>query len=376
MFDVITYIEHLPNELWFEYFEYLDGYDILMSFRNLNRRINDIINNTQLHINLSILSKSMFDRLLNRFIPYISKTQIILLKLSNKNNCEQISLFNSIINIKKFINLQTLILHDIKFYELDEWLYSLLELKSLKSLTIVVKTRKCFNQKDKNIGEKLNHILFNNYFTELKYLQLDGFEIDHENVLHDVMNECNLEYLILDKCQFNYLLLILNHLPKIKYLKIKSLTGRLFRSPHVTKNFVSCLIHLQLDDCTSIWFSQLEYLFKYIPYLKYLTFTSFNSHFINGAEWERLLRQYFPNLKNFSLHIQATDNKPFDIEKLSCPFKSSYFIDEKQWYFTFGTGQYIIFHLLSIYSIPYQDKTYKLDNNLLKSLKTNEPFLT
>ncbi|CAF1041900.1 unnamed protein product [Didymodactylos carnosus] len=75
MFEVITHIEHLPNELWFECFEYLDGYDILMSFRNLNRRINDIINSTQLRINLSILSKSMFDRLLNRFIPYISKTK-------------------------------------------------------------------------------------------------------------------------------------------------------------------------------------------------------------------------------------------------------------------------------------------------------------
>jgi len=50
----ISCIEHLPNELFYEIFEYLDGCDIYKAFSNLNSRFQYMITNSLLSLKIKI----------------------------------------------------------------------------------------------------------------------------------------------------------------------------------------------------------------------------------------------------------------------------------------------------------------------------------
>ncbi|CAF1096644.1 unnamed protein product [Adineta steineri] len=54
----ITCIEELPNELFYEIFEYLDGCDIYKAFSKLNARFHHLINNSPIPLKIQVAFKS------------------------------------------------------------------------------------------------------------------------------------------------------------------------------------------------------------------------------------------------------------------------------------------------------------------------------
>ena len=60
--QLITYFEHLSNEIIYEIFEYLDIYHTYQAFYNLNQRFHNLFDFSILpiNINLSFISKSTF----------------------------------------------------------------------------------------------------------------------------------------------------------------------------------------------------------------------------------------------------------------------------------------------------------------------------
>ncbi len=51
--------ENLSNELFYEIFDYLDGYDIYKSFSNLNSHFNNLLNSEQFGMMLASYSDAM-----------------------------------------------------------------------------------------------------------------------------------------------------------------------------------------------------------------------------------------------------------------------------------------------------------------------------
>ena len=47
-----TFIENLPNETFYELFDYLDGCEIYQAFSNLNHRFEQLINCSSLFIQI------------------------------------------------------------------------------------------------------------------------------------------------------------------------------------------------------------------------------------------------------------------------------------------------------------------------------------
>ncbi|CAF1529622.1 unnamed protein product, partial [Rotaria sordida] len=106
----ITYLEDLPNELFYEIFNYLDVYHIYQSFYNLNKHLQNLVVNSNfpLKIHLSSISKSNFeDYNRNMIIP--NQHRIKLLSLSNPFMIE--IMFYPLKLISNFIHLEKLILN-------------------------------------------------------------------------------------------------------------------------------------------------------------------------------------------------------------------------------------------------------------------------
>ncbi|CAF5126517.1 unnamed protein product, partial [Rotaria sp. Silwood1] len=102
-------LEDSANEILYEIFEYLDGYDIYKGFYNLNNRFQNLAINSNIltKINISTISKTNFeDYYHNILIP--NQSQITFLRLSNPFVAEII--FSEARLILNFIRLETIIL--------------------------------------------------------------------------------------------------------------------------------------------------------------------------------------------------------------------------------------------------------------------------
>ncbi len=52
--QLITSIENLSNELFYEIFEYLDGLDIYIAFSNLNYRFQQLVTSSSIRFKINI----------------------------------------------------------------------------------------------------------------------------------------------------------------------------------------------------------------------------------------------------------------------------------------------------------------------------------
>ncbi|CAF4357933.1 unnamed protein product, partial [Adineta steineri] len=106
-----TKFELLPNEIVIECFQYLTAADIFYSFDQLTYHLHTLIRSILLHINFQNIQKSIFDGFCHRIAinPEI-KSQIISLQLANKDACEQIQAFLSLVPLNELVHLRSLIL--------------------------------------------------------------------------------------------------------------------------------------------------------------------------------------------------------------------------------------------------------------------------
>ncbi|CAF3917889.1 unnamed protein product, partial [Rotaria sp. Silwood1] len=63
----VNYMENLPNEIFYEMFDFLDGYDIYQAFSNLNNRFENLINSSLL-MTIQISSSTTLDSRYKHFL--------------------------------------------------------------------------------------------------------------------------------------------------------------------------------------------------------------------------------------------------------------------------------------------------------------------
>ncbi|CAF1403982.1 unnamed protein product [Rotaria sordida] len=278
-------LEDLANEILYEIFGYLNGYDIYKGFYNLNNRFQNLAINSNIltKINISTISKSNFeDYYHNILIP--NQSQINFLRLSNPFVAEII--FSEPRLILNFIRLETIILDYVQEKNFNKFFDYLICLTTLHAITIF------FVQDISSLD-----IIFSQIFrlSTLKY-----FKIEYQQLLSiDFTNydSSSIEYLIIKgSFPFSAFHNLLCCLPKLQHLSIN--------------HFDTHYGYQKRNKSSSIQ-------------LKYLKHVSLKLNFVCFDEFEKIIKEFFHHIQILRLTT-------------SCDEK---YLDAKRW------QQLILFHI-------------------------------
>ncbi|CAF0959427.1 unnamed protein product [Rotaria sordida] len=321
-------LEHVPNEIFFEIFEYMEFYEVYYGFYHLNKRFKNLIMDSK------FLSK------IN--IPYISKLNFELfyqnIIIKNEHHIKILILLNIFLNdiilssfdfSLKFINLKILIINHINENIFDKIFDELKCLYGLNSLTIK------FNESIENLNKIFSKIIS---LSKLKYFKIKYQTIKDQNQLINYFNKYNyskIEYLIIEgNLSINSLNNLLYYFSKLHHLSI----NYLFYSHHdiqlyssiQLKNlkYVSLKIYL-------IKFNQFEKIIKNLFYHVeiFKISTHYDEKYLDAKKWEYLITSYMPKLRIFDInHDGFISENELTYHDVINQFKSSFWM-EKKWFF-------------------------------------------
>jgi hypothetical protein len=287
-------IEQLSNEIFYEIFDYLDGYDIHKAFSNLNTRFENLFINSSylLKIRFSSESESIFEDRYKHIIDS-NKYQIISLHSDDQS---LINKFNTCTIDSSFNHLQSIILHEIATFQLMKVLFRLKSLPRLFSLTVFL--YHCDNDLD------------DIYQTIFKLRVLKYFKL---KILVDRVFHFNLS--IPSDEQFSPLkYFVINH-----YISLNELTDLLCYTPELTHLYCSTVIQSE-DNIKSEVLMKLNNLIHLTIFINYLTFDNFEEYFmklssqlrvltvainridksyLDADRWEQLIVHHMPFLEKF-----------------------------------------------------------------------------
>ncbi|CAF1624790.1 unnamed protein product, partial [Didymodactylos carnosus] len=297
-------LEHLPNEILLDIFQYLSPRILFQCIYNLNFRFNQLIHVLKVPIDIgNILSKRLFNQYCTCVIPKCL-SQIISLKLSD--TYDRITQFQKLFQIDLYINLRLLVMRDPTQDNLQLILEKLSKLKYLEQLQIISLGR------DKLDLRQCSKILVESIFCNYEMIKLRLVKLAfYDSILLEGIQISNIEYLNMSGCYINEFVILLKHLPKLKRLIIHVYNRRNFDDPidyQIYENigqYVPYLTNLELN-VTHTQFDETEQLLKNIPQLKKLAFSAMLISYADGIRWEKLIVSFLPLLEQFSLDIADT----------------------------------------------------------------------
>ena len=320
----------MSNEIFYEIFDYLDGYDIYKTFTNLNIRFENLLDNSLFLIKIQLSSTSVFDHHYEEFIN-LNKNHIRSFHFFNESVVDKfISL--CIIN-SSFIRLESLVLDKISTFKLVVLLFYLKSLPRFFSLTINLGY--CFD----DLGD-IYQIIFHLPF--LKYLKIDISEYDQLNITVPIAvgeQFSPIESLVICHCcPLDELTDLLSYTPRLSHLYCSNVVQsdneikfdvlmKLTNLIHLTVGIINELDFDEFEECLVKLCSQLK-LFK-------VTIRHSNRNFLDSDRWKQLILQYMPHLNRFIFcYIDVIDD---DFQMDPCHslingFTSSFWIDRK-WIF-------------------------------------------
>ncbi|CAF1342622.1 unnamed protein product [Rotaria sp. Silwood1] len=353
--------EDLANEIFYEIIEYLDFYHVYKAFFNLNQRYQCILTNSiyPIRINILAMSKSNFEHYYNDII-IPNKHRINKIRLSNLFTINII--FSSSRFICKYLQLETLILDNIKSKSLENILNHLSFLPKLNSLTIhpidYIQNPTIFYLK-----------LFR--LPKLKFCRI-SYETKQDNKEHLMISSnyfSSIEPLIINaRFPIDELDNLLSYVPRLHRLTINSLKEFDRKQKNLCSITLKHLKYLSIK-IDSIRFKKLEILFKYFfQHIQILRIsTNSNIEFLDAKQWEQLILTYMPNLQTFDFYhdglfcIMCIRN-PLKFHETISQFNSSFWT-ERKWFFTHQHTSHKTLDCGIFYSIePYSKQ---ITNNCL-----------
>ncbi|CAF1492196.1 unnamed protein product [Rotaria sordida] len=238
----ITYFEDLSNELIYEVFEFLDYFHVYEAFFNLNIRFRNLLINSTLpiQINISSMSKSAYQQ----YHTDIIKTSTYRINSLQLSNLFIYGLaFSPIRILSKFLQLERLILNNIKSQYLEKLLLQLISLPLLSSLTIT----SLDTVKNTSI---IYHQIFR--LPALKYckLSLERYSNDYDLPLSTIDDQSPIEHLIInDDMYLDQLNRLVSYVPQLRRLSIQLRQGYWRQRTKIRPPTLSHLTHvfLKLD---------------------------------------------------------------------------------------------------------------------------------
>ncbi|CAF1619461.1 unnamed protein product [Rotaria sordida] len=308
-------IELLSVELWREIFDYFDVNDLWYSFRGLNKQIDGIIDQVQLHLNFE--KKSNYDYFIKNILPSINVVNIQSLKLRKENKIKH---FFSIYSLNSLVQLRLLSLDGIHSFNDNLFTFwnQLSSLKYLQSLKVIFGTNSHPNN-DLKEKEFIIRSIFNQDFCPL----LTCFIIKNKG--NDNLNTelpirsliqttkmININHLSIDNLTFNDLIKLLPALQNTKLFCINdelSCNNKFCTQQTMTVEIPLMFECKKLDLILSddITFEHIQYILKHTPYLKRLILCSW-FHLLDAKKWELLLSVQCSKLLEFELVCNGDDD--------------------------------------------------------------------
>ena len=314
-------MKNLSNDIIYEIFDYLDGYDIYHTFVGLNSRFQQILLSLRYPLkfdlsNIPILSLRVYEKLVVTL-----RQRIISLSLQRLVTRAGTIFINS-----SFEYLQSLTLNLNSYYEMD-YLSKLSTLPCLYALTLYLKSH-------------LKYALFWQIFrlSHLKYAKISSdLQLKYVGIFLPLTENMNssIERLIIDhNCTLKLLYIYLSYTPRLQRLicKRKIIDTYTFYPSNLYHQ--SVLTHVYIHDSV-ILFNRFEMLIKKISsqlQVIHLSTTHYHTYF-NTKRWEQLICQYLPQLSRLEMKYNDSlmgEFRPLWYHQSIVRFSSPFWI-ERQW---------------------------------------------
>ncbi|CAF0846376.1 unnamed protein product [Rotaria sp. Silwood1] len=356
----LSKFEDLSNELIYELFDYFDYFFIYEIFSKFNLRFQLLFINSSLpiKINLSLISKSIFQTY------YKSIIDINIKRIISLNTTKY---FLNYFSINLFLSLQSLIIYEIESNKISLLINYLHSLSNFSSLSIYSSD---YFRNENSIYLSIFSLL------KLKFCKLTCPSGGERIPLPLAINSCQiLEHLILNAhVRLDQLISILSYVPKLTYLSCEYLYG----SECIEIDRIRTPINL-ISICLNLYrisFNELKLFLSKISFqLKKLRIKKFNDeNFLNAEQWEELILNYMPCLYMFDLQYTGLidDNPRYNLIEQFC----SKFWIERKWLFDYYYYKNDNSHYWNFFSIvPYRYNHFilyeQINNDLCKSYQNN-----
>ncbi|CAF3933206.1 unnamed protein product [Adineta steineri] len=351
----ITTIEHFPNEIFYEVFEYFDAYVIFNGFSKLNNRFQLLLNSSLTRLKSDDNRHESTEIFLNNYeeILHNHRRQIISIHSYDESTTKIIPIIKS--NLSLFQSLQSLNLCCIKSNILPSLIHQLASLPNFYSLTLDLWIEK---QNHSNIYQ----LIFN--LPKLKYLKYRTLDTKDSDIVLALsiatdQQKTSIEYFIMDHgCSIKDIFCLLSYTPNIRYLKfLNTMDTNNFNLIEPIKLIYLTKLSIEIYDMT---FDELEILIKKLKLnLKILSLDIKHDDmsYLSARRWEHFLQENLSQLEKFyfkkTVYFSENNQTPMYFGEKN-EFNSTFWI-ERRWIFKVEND----FENL-IYSIePYKKKWYE-----------------
>ena len=323
-------LENFSNELFYEIFDYLDGYDAYNAFSNLNNRFQNMITCSSIPIKINLCCKSI-SKLEHRCRHFIIPNKHRLLSLHLKDDSVINEFFKYCIIDSTFNRLESIILAGLTDRQLLCTLFYLNSLPRLLSLTINMEEDYYYN-----LGDiyRLIFSLSTLRYNKLSLLTCEELEIVLPNIINTKV--CFIRYLVVDYfCTVNQLTSLLRHTPHLCHLTCE---GLIEFDTNIEKDLsltLPQLTYFSVGEC-QLEFNEFELFIKKISsQLQILSINiSWNTTYLDANQWERLIKKHIPHLNKFHFHYDQYIDETFSVDPgyhFINQFTSPFWI-EKKWF--------------------------------------------
>jgi hypothetical protein len=293
-------LENLPNELFYEIFDYLEGCQLYEAFSNLNTRFQHLLDcsSFRLKIRYSSYQEDQHHR----------STDIITL---NRHKILSLSLYRSLLNGESFPRftidssfscLESLVLENIKSNELLPLLIGLISLPRLCALTI--EPDDALEDID-NVYQAIFQLPMLKY-NKLSFFSFFSFETFIPLPIANNEQWTRIEYLYIHHCcALDELIIILTYTPQLCRLNCRQVNDSNGVIRKQSLNIRSNLTHIFIDRC-SAEFDEMEiFMTKIVPHLQVLDITcSRDAAYLDADRWERIISQHLLHLRIFKFKYE------------------------------------------------------------------------
>ncbi|CAF3171372.1 unnamed protein product [Rotaria sp. Silwood2] len=374
-------IQTLPVEILHRIFDSLDAQTILFSIRPVCRLFRAMVNTYDRYfLDFKSISKSNFHLLCHLINPQ----NVISLRLCNDDHTpNQIGLFISLIRLRQFSRLHSIIFLGIEEFQLN-MILKRINLKCLTSFSLHI--QEYDNRRKKTTLNSLTSILAQ---SNLRKVELNIKDDRISNISWPVNSRIDY-FIIHSDVSFHNILTIFSCSPQLHTLVLKQNLPTLMGNMKQTCSF-SQLTSLTIENL-HVTIDQLESFLLLMPSLIDLKLIGKECVF-DGKRWEQFIHINLPNLNNFEFFIdisKSINQTQEDLQLIIESFRSPFWIEYKKWYVACqfnSTNQYKI----QIYSLPIcksvlqyelnskyfclSNSTTLLNNKLLTTKNINELFL-
>lgn len=346
-------LESLPNELFYDVFEYFSSVDLFRAFNGLNNRFDRlIIEYFQIHqsIDFRLTSREDLNQIRQRYLPlFVNEIHSICLSDEDTNPHEIDIFLSRLFPLHRFVNLQSITFFGI--YSIDKVIRILNDLQRISNLKRL-KFQQCFFEYDlKKFVMIINGIWS---LSNLTHCVLDLIDAQDYSLIPPTIISCSLQDLSIRgiQCGLETLELIYEHTPQLQTLEIET-TQR-------DDDCHSMPIHLSLNKlklkCHRSPKALLAILRK-VPSLTNLTVETMQID-MSGQQWQNLLGQYLPVLKTFNLKMKYqlidVDNIEEKIDEILKSYRTSFWIDQHQWFVRCFCTTETQTDFINIHTLPYR----------------------